>query len=431
MRLAWLAVGLMWILSPCGGARTIVVDRTGAGEFVTIQEGVDAAAGGDTVLIRPGLYEEKVAVVGKALTLRGSAGEVTELRWSSLDRENALDIDLHSGGGYCSTIESLTIAREPASGAGRAVYSHEYRLIMSGCRAIGSVGVGRFYGEAIVSDSQITQLDVQGGQRTSVISDSRIGTTYVEGWWTEASNSLVSSGTVYGSVGFGALTGMISERDSIGFIEVNGAADAYQYLEADGSTIADLVAMYGAGVQLRGCTLTDISYECEWMYSPYLEMSGCLVGGDFSLETLGVSSSSRVVPAIPYSRWAEGLSLQHNTFLGDVSIACDWYFAPADRRFRDNIVLGEADLDAPDLVVITHNDFVSGATITTPSDSVFANIESDPRFCGPPSGDYTIEDCSPCAGAAHDGTDIGAYGVGCACTAVRRTTWGAVKAMFR
>jgi hypothetical protein len=49
-------------------ARTLVVGRGGYG---TITDAVDAARDGDTVLVKPGRYEESVVVEGKTITIRG------------------------------------------------------------------------------------------------------------------------------------------------------------------------------------------------------------------------------------------------------------------------------------------------------------------------------------------------------------------------
>ena len=49
-------------------ARTLVV---GPGGYATITEAVEAAHDGDTVLVRPGRYEESVVVEGKTITIRG------------------------------------------------------------------------------------------------------------------------------------------------------------------------------------------------------------------------------------------------------------------------------------------------------------------------------------------------------------------------
>jgi pectin methylesterase-like acyl-CoA thioesterase len=49
-------------------ARTLVV---GPGGYATITKAVDAARDGDTILVRPGRYEESVVVDGKTITIRG------------------------------------------------------------------------------------------------------------------------------------------------------------------------------------------------------------------------------------------------------------------------------------------------------------------------------------------------------------------------
>ena len=41
------------------------------------------------------------------------------------------------------------------------------------------------------------------------------------------------------------------------------------------------------------------------------------------------------------------------------------------------------------------------------------NIDADPLFCNPDSGDYTLAANSPALGAGDDGTNMGAFGVGC------------------
>jgi hypothetical protein len=41
------------------------------------------------------------------------------------------------------------------------------------------------------------------------------------------------------------------------------------------------------------------------------------------------------------------------------------------------------------------------------------NIDADPLFCEPDSGDYTLAENSPCVGTGENGANMGAFGVGC------------------
>ena len=47
---------VLFAFVPCAPAATIVVDLAGGADFTSVQEAVDAARDGDTVLVRPGEY---------------------------------------------------------------------------------------------------------------------------------------------------------------------------------------------------------------------------------------------------------------------------------------------------------------------------------------------------------------------------------------
>ena len=48
-----------------------IVAQDGTGDFLTIQEGVDAVNSGDTLIICPGVYEENVEIMAKTVNLLG------------------------------------------------------------------------------------------------------------------------------------------------------------------------------------------------------------------------------------------------------------------------------------------------------------------------------------------------------------------------
>lgn len=52
-------------------SKQYIVSKDGTGDFMSIQEAVNASADGDTIIIYPGIYEESVEVMGKALNITG------------------------------------------------------------------------------------------------------------------------------------------------------------------------------------------------------------------------------------------------------------------------------------------------------------------------------------------------------------------------
>lgn len=59
-------------------------------------------------------------------------------------------------------------------------------------------------------------------------------------------------------------------------------------------------------------------------------------------------------------------------------------------------------------------------------------ICEDPLFCDPASGDLTLAETSPCLPSGNVwAAQIGAHGEGCSQPAVEETSWGAIKALYR
>ena len=64
-------------------ARQYVIAQDGTGDFMTIQEGVDQASDGDTLLVYPGTYTENVQVMNKEINITGVSKDLCILRYDT------------------------------------------------------------------------------------------------------------------------------------------------------------------------------------------------------------------------------------------------------------------------------------------------------------------------------------------------------------
>jgi len=73
-----LNLSLLLFLIHSSLAKTIVVDKSGFGQYTSIQAGINAAVLGDTVKVLPGVYEEQVTL-SKSIVVQGSGYEYTRI----------------------------------------------------------------------------------------------------------------------------------------------------------------------------------------------------------------------------------------------------------------------------------------------------------------------------------------------------------------
>ncbi len=101
------ALAVVCLATSAWGATLVVPD-----DFSTIQEGVVASAGGDTVLVRPGTYAEVVHFGGKSLVLKSTDGpEATIIQYPTgrLVDENDGVIYFEPGSDATTIVEGFTI----------------------------------------------------------------------------------------------------------------------------------------------------------------------------------------------------------------------------------------------------------------------------------------------------------------------------------
>lgn len=403
-------------------AGVIVVDCEGPG-VTSIQAGVDAAASGDTVLVMPCVYEERVSVVGKSIVLQGSGSSITELSWGGSGA--VLNISGPASAGLL--VRDLRISR--LGSVGYALRWDDCTINLRDC-----VIDGTAWGAGCSVQSCVISRLLTGGGGSSIVLDSRIGYLMTGGELFGAWHIFMSRRNRYGEFELPGMVRATSDGDSIGALLVDGGIDAYAELEASHSRIDYLEGQSTPKIYLEDCTLGDLEYPHGGGYDyPDLSLVSCLVSGSLIIESQWRDAAGGV-RSTRHERQYECFRLLHNTILGDLRSSADLYYTwPMSTHWvRGNIVVGHTELNCDHFLVVTHNDFVGGLSVTAPSDSVFANICADPLFCAPSVGDYSLQDCSPCVGASYDGGDVGALVAGCDClVATETSSWGRIKGMFR
>jgi len=90
-----------WILLPDNAfTQTITVKQDGTGDYTVIQDAVDAAVDGDTILVFPGIYFENVDMTGKGIVLAGT--------WINSQHDSLVSQTIIDGNHQGSCIKSVS-----------------------------------------------------------------------------------------------------------------------------------------------------------------------------------------------------------------------------------------------------------------------------------------------------------------------------------
>jgi PKD repeat protein len=172
---------------------------------------------------------------------------------------------------------------------------------------------------------------------------------------------------------------------------------------------------------IRAEALSDVNIK-HYHYTGRPNVPGdralLLIGDEFEPTTLTIDSSlftDCYFYAIITGHF-DTVNISNSTFSANANIR---FQNVENATIRNSIIWYSAitDLGNLNLIDINYTNIFGGidslqvedATINWGAD----NIDQDPLFCNPDSGDYTLAENSPCVGTGENGANMGAFGVGC------------------
>ena len=476
-RLLILAIVASIAVTTVSSATTIVVDWDGSGDYTLIQDGIDAASEGDTVLVMPGTYEGagnralNFPAIDLVLMSSGGARSVT------IDCENAdrglffnnpvtaaclvdgftiTNASASSAAGMyffgCSpTIRNCILTRNVASNWGGGIYcTGSASPAFSDCTfssneanygggAACASGASPSFDGCTFSDN--TSAEGGGGASLNSSSPSFTGCSFegnsVTGGYTNGGGMYLAAGS--------SPTLFECSFDGNSAIYRGGAVGIYTNCEPSFTAVSftNNTAESGAAVAIQG----DIAPAFNTCL--FYDNAATYVGG-------AVHSYAGAVPAFEDCTFGsntaisdggamffESLStpeLTNCTLYGNSApdgsgIWCDDNFTLTNSIIAFGVV-GEAVFCAGDPPYVTCSDIYGNAGgdwmgCLAGMDETDNNLHADPLFCDAPNRDFGIDVASPCtAPNAPDCGLVGAWDINCD-SPVRAESWGAIKAMYR
>ncbi len=425
MRRYLLLASVLILLPTVSSARTWYILPDGSGDAPTIQEGINRAEVGDTVLVGPGTYYENIEFMGRDIVVKSEMGpEVTTIDGSH--KEDSV-VKIWKGETRATVLEGLTIT-------GGTGYGYE---------------TGNHYGGGVFCRDSSPQIVnnhiIKNGFSTNgfgggiAVLTSIEQTTLASPVLTENVIAMNSSGQNGGGIGViksdskivgNTVQGNECRADGAGLWiwQYEGRASVI-----DNRFVANIAGDHGGG-----------AYVCQYWHGGPYEIIGNLFmknrtkgtgffgdtgsGGGLAL----LSISGQVV----YNTFVEndGTHLRRYGGGGVLFWQTDTRLIFSNNIVARNIECGVACWDSDATVGVNlfwqnEGGDLGGGERQCPELWTATQIFADPLFCNPALEDYQVAQSSPAMG----GTEVlGAFDTpGCEEVPVRVTTWGRLKSMYR
>jgi len=342
-------------VAACGPLRaaTLRVDQSGGGDHTTIQAALTAAASGDSVLVAAGVY------AGPANRDLDFTGKAIVLASESGPAQTVIDCErlgrafrFHTGETGAAAVIGFTIANGESAERGGGILCEGASPRIENCVISGCVtGAGSATGYG---------GGVYCSNSALALTDCVLtGNTADEGAAMYAADSspaltrcrVVANAAVRGGGGIRILRGGSGAR-------------------LTGCTIAgNSAATYGGGIYC--CYSAPVITNCT-IVGNAASNGGAVYGYDASPTITNTILAFSTTGAAVYCPGASAFTITHSCSFGNAG---------------------------GDHLCGVHHD----------------NVFEDPAFCDTTAGSFTVNECSPCAGAGAGGADIGAWGIGCPC----------------
>lgn len=402
--------------------------------FDRVGRAVMEAGAGDTILVAPGTYYEHIPLQGRDVTIVGTGGPDQTTLDGSLPIEGREGSVLYDETGNRSSFRIAGIRIVGGSGTegppGHNGIGGGLALL-----AMQSVEIRDCIFEDNVADPNI---DGEGG--AAYIGSAN---THIVGCRFQDNHSYFEGDHLLLGGGNHLIDGCRFEIDATGGVQ--GAA----------------VSAYGSQLTVRGCEFHATSGEAH-TYGLWVSVLDAVVTDNRFVDD-GSSAATRLLfswsgvspPAqsveiarnlfwqqAPAGDWDEigigqtlGTILIHeNTFVG-TDLITDQGLGSTLRVNNNILFQARGRFDARSGGAVLCNDAWPDSGLSSPCCGVQFrdNISADPLFCERGSGDFQLDQRSPCT-AEHSPPgcgQIGAFGPSCEITPVRKTTWGSLKRLFR
>jgi hypothetical protein len=364
--------------------------------YATIQEAIDHAADGDTVVVEPGTYtgpgNRDIDFLGKTIVLVGSAGAdytIIDCEGSAADPHRGIWFNGYTPGTY-SIIEGFTI-----TGGYAPVDSVGIEFV-----SVGGAIFCRTYGTLTVRNSILSNNHA----------DDKGGAVYAVNVRIRLENTKIVSNTVSGGYGAGA------------FLEQQGFEIRDCLFEGNSTAGAGQETGYGGAIYCGNRLYSNIRNS---VFSNNSSSYGGAIVFDGSAphikDNLFVSNFATIRGGAAYILDAPSARIENTTLVANSSpsgsaIASTTGFTLVSSIISDG-ELGPAVVGP--IVNITCTDIHGNAGGDwTPNIASFAsingNISADPLFCDPVSGDWSVSVGSPCAETLNPcNFTTGAFGASC------------------